>query len=182
MGYVDQNLIPGEKVLFRTKIHWSSIVFTVISLLFWIVLWFMVAPLALAYIANTMPSNTRGESGVMAANLMITIFFGVVILGLVLSLLLRVIEFFTTEFAVTDKRVLAKMGSIRQRTIELFLTQVEGIMVDQSLLGRLLGYGTLIVTGTGGMKTPFPNIAHADEFRKQVRGNIVPRTNPGGTV
>ncbi len=145
----------------------------VLGIVFWILLWFTVAPLLLVFVANNMSNNRDAIATLTLINASITIFFSVVIFGLAIRVLLNLIAFFFTEFAVTDKRVLAKMGSLRQKSVELFLAKVEGIMVDQSALGRLLGYGTLIVTGTGGMKTPFPTIAHANEFRQQVRGHIV---------
>jgi len=52
------------------------------------------------------------------------------------------------------------------------LGKVEGIGVDQTLFGRLLDYGTITVTGTGGTKEPFTNIAAPLEFRRQVQGQI----------
>src|SRR5258708_5816383 len=78
----------------------------------------------------------------------------------------------TSEFAVTNKRVIIKIGWVRRRTVETMLSKVEGINVDQELVGRLLGYGTLVVTGTGGTKEQFTKIANPFEFRRQVQGAI----------
>jgi hypothetical protein len=52
------------------------------------------------------------------------------------------------------------------------LGKVEGIGVEQGFIGRLLGFGTITVTGTGGTKEPFPNIARPLEFRRQVQGQV----------
>lgn len=173
MSYVDQNLMSGEQVLYRTRMHWFGPVALALRIVLWVILWFVAAPLLLAFFAENLPDSRAAGESLLAINWMITLFFGAVIVGLLLALVLQLTALFTTEFAVTDKRVLAKMGSLRVKTIELFLSQVEGIMVEQGILGRLMGYGTLVVTGTGGMKTPFPNIAHADEFRKKVRERIM---------
>jgi uncharacterized membrane protein YdbT with pleckstrin-like domain len=70
---------------------------------------------------------------------------------------------------VTNRRVLIKVGFIRRHSLELLLPKVEGIAVDQGILGRILGYGTIIVTGTGGTKEPFRNIIAPMEFRKMVQ-------------
>ena len=78
----------------------------------------------------------------------------------------------TSEFAVTDKRVVIKVGWIRRRTLETMLSKVEGIGVDQSLTGRALGYGTIEVTGTGGTREEFTRIADPLEFRRQVQAAI----------
>lgn len=64
------------------------------------------------------------------------------------------------------------MGFIRRHSLELLLTKVEGIGVDQSILGRLLRFGTIIVTGTGGTKENFKNISQPMEFRKQVQAKV----------
>lgn len=72
----------------------------------------------------------------------------------------------TTELAITDKRVIAKRGLIARDTMEMFLGKVESIQVDQSVLGRMFNYGTVIISGTGVHSTPFRNIADPLGFRK----------------
>ncbi len=70
---------------------------------------------------------------------------------------------------MTTRRVLIKVGVLRRRSLELLLSKVESIGVDQGIVGRLLGYGTIIVTGTGGTKEPFRMIAAPLEFRRMVQ-------------
>ncbi len=77
------------------------------------------------------------------------------------------IEFLTNEYAITNKRVIVKVGFISRRTLELNLGKVESINVDQSILGRILGYGTINIIGTGGTKEPFTDISAPLDFRKQ---------------
>lgn len=72
----------------------------------------------------------------------------------------------STEFAVTNKRVIAKTGFIVRNTTEINLSKVESLGVKQGILGRLFGYGTLTVHGTGGVKAPFRFIASPLEIRK----------------
>jgi uncharacterized membrane protein YdbT with pleckstrin-like domain len=55
----------------------------------------------------------------------------------------------TTELAVTDRRVIYKTGFISRQTVEMNVDKIETVVVDQSLLGRLLDYGTVHVKGTG---------------------------------
>ena len=54
-----------------------------------------------------------------------------------------------TEFAVTDRRVIYKCGFISRHTVEMNMDKIESVDVDQSLLGRMLNYGTIHVLGTG---------------------------------
>lgn len=55
-----------------------------------------------------------------------------------------------TEFAVTNRRVILSRVFIARSTEEMNLEKVETVDVNQSVLGRILGYGTLWITGTGG--------------------------------
>jgi uncharacterized membrane protein YdbT with pleckstrin-like domain len=78
----------------------------------------------------------------------------------------------TSEFAITNKRVLIKTGWIRRYSLETLLTKVESIRVDQSVLGRMLDYGTVIINGTGGSKESFHKIAEPMMFRRRVQDQI----------
>jgi len=77
------------------------------------------------------------------------------------------IEYTTSEFAITNKRVIIKVGFISRRTLEMNLAKIESINVSQGLLGRMLGYGTIVVIGTGGTKEAFAGIANLLEFRNK---------------
>ena len=72
----------------------------------------------------------------------------------------------TSEFAITNKRVIIKVGLISRRTLEMNIEKVESVNVDQGILGRIFGYGDITVIGTGGTREPFRHIARPLEFRK----------------
>jgi uncharacterized membrane protein YdbT with pleckstrin-like domain len=76
------------------------------------------------------------------------------------------ITYATTELAITNKRVIAKSGLIQRRTIEMFLEKIESIQVDQSVLGRLFDFGSVIISGTGVHSAPFRNISDPLALRK----------------
>ncbi len=82
--------------------------------------------------------------------------------------ILPLIERATSEFAVTNRRVIIKVGLISRRTVELKLEKIESIGVEQSIFGRIFGYGTIVVKGTGGTNEPFRGLARPLEFRKAV--------------
>src|SRR4029077_1171933 len=77
----------------------------------------------------------------------------------------------SSEFAVTNRRVLINVGLIGRHTVELLLQKVEGIGVDQPLSGRVLGFGTIVVTGTGGTCERFDRIADPLQFRRHVQNH-----------
>ena len=141
MSYVNNSLIPNEQVVYRT--HLNLVIFT------WPLLF---AALALAALVL----GFRMSAGVLF------------ILALVL-LLPKYVAYVTSEFAVTNKRLIVKVGVLRRRTIELQLSKVEAIAVEQGLLGRIFGYGNIVVTGTGGTKEPFRTISGPLEFRRAVQ-------------
>jgi uncharacterized membrane protein YdbT with pleckstrin-like domain len=74
----------------------------------------------------------------------------------------------TTEFAVTNQRIIAKTGLIIRRTLEILLNKVESIGVRQNIGGRLLDFGTIIVTGTGGTREGFRGIRQPLAVRKKI--------------
>jgi membrane protein YdbS with pleckstrin-like domain len=78
----------------------------------------------------------------------------------------------SSEFAVTNKRVVVKVGFLRRHSTEILLRQVEGITVDQGILGRIFGYGTIVVEGTGSDRTPYSGIADPMKFRLAVQEQI----------
>ena len=77
------------------------------------------------------------------------------------------IQQWTSEFAITNKRVIIKMGLISRRTLEMNLSKIESVNVNQSIAGRILGFGSITVIGTGGSAETFHNIAKPVLFRKQ---------------
>ena len=77
------------------------------------------------------------------------------------------IDKYADEFAITNKRVIIKKGLIRRDTFEMNISKIESVNVDQSILGRILGYGTVRIVGTGGSLSSFCKIRHPLEFRKK---------------
>ena len=90
--------------------------------------------------------------------------YGIGIIFLILEFLTRK----TSEFAVTNKRVVLKTGIISRKALDVQLDKIEGIVVDQGILGRMLNYGTIIVRGTGGASQPFHKIDDPLNFKRMV--------------
>jgi len=144
MGYVESNLLPGEQIVQRGMIHW-----------------FIFVPGTLFFLIGL--SFLGGESPV----------FGVfLILGAAIALLKALVTYVSTELAVTNKRVIVKVGLISRNTIELNHTKVESFNVNQSVLGRMFGFGTVTVNGTGGVRTPIPSISDPLQFRRSAMEQI----------
>jgi uncharacterized membrane protein YdbT with pleckstrin-like domain len=87
-------------------------------------------------------------------------------------ILIGVVRRHATEMAVTNRRVVIKTGLMSRKTIEMLLNKVESIEVTETTGGRMLGYGTIVMIGTGGTSEPFRQIAQPLKFRNQVQQQI----------
>jgi uncharacterized membrane protein YdbT with pleckstrin-like domain len=158
MGYIEKHLIPGEHVVFKTRLHTITILFHMIM---------GVALVLLAgfcfYQAAAYRNDPNGQSKPWALGGAVMLVIGFLVM--IIALLKRN----ATEMAVTNRRVLIKTGMASRRTIELLLANVESIVITEPFLGRMLGYGTVIVRGTGGTPEPFDRIAKPTEFRRCVQ-------------
>ncbi|MBY4733973.1 PH domain-containing protein [Cupriavidus pauculus] len=108
------------------------------------------------------------------------VIFGVVTLPLMgfglLFLLIAFIKIWTTELAITNKRIIAKFGLISRSTIEMRLEKVETVQVDQSILGRILNYGSVVVSGAGAPRAPIPGISAPLNFRGRLNAILEEQT------
>ena len=155
MSHLDQNLIPGETLLYQTGRHWIV----------------LVVPLILGVVFGLPGLGLLFGSEISNVG----VFFLIIAGGFVgFALLARK----SVEMGVTNKRVITKSGILSRRTLELLLTKVESIGVEEGILGRMLGYGTVVVRGTGGTPEPFGNIANPLEFRRQVQQQIESSKTP----
>ena len=154
MSYIDNNLIAGESVTYRTRLHWL-----------------MLAPPALLFVI-WLPLAWYLAQGEWAALAWVPIALGVV------ALLPAIIKRQSSDFAVTNKRVMMKTGVFTTRSVELFLSKVEAIAVDQSLLGKMFGYGDIAITGSGGTSEAFSHIQGPMQFRRAVQ-SVTDATHAG---
>jgi uncharacterized membrane protein YdbT with pleckstrin-like domain len=143
MGYIEQSLVPGETVVYRAKLHWIIFLWPVIFLLIAI----------LSFLGG------KDSAGVGVFFLTVGLIWG----------LNSYAKFFSSEFGLTNRRVLVKYGSFRRHSLELMLPKLESTAVDQGIPGRIFGYGTIIVGVTGVTKERFPSIAAPMEFRRMVQ-------------
>lgn len=152
--YVDSYLMRGENVVYHTRLHWA-VFFPCIAI-------FVVTVLLIFSGNNTLVG--------LAVVLLVLVVFPMAINSLIVRT--------TSEFVVTNKRVLVKTGWIRRQSLETLLTKIESIRVEQGVLGRMLDYGTIVVSGTGGSKEPFHKIAEPMLFRRRVQDQISASEQP----
>ncbi len=161
MSYVESNLVPGEVVIYQTRLHWIVMLGHVV--LGCLLLGLSGVPL---YYALSQTGIQGGRLHIMEGGGV-----GLLVCGVV-AILLGMVRRNATEMAVTNRRVVIKTGLASRTTIEMLLNKVESIEVSETAFGRMLGYGTIVVIGTGGTPEPFHKVAHPLEFRSQVQQQI----------
>ena len=152
MRYVTRVLQPGETVVYSTRLHWflywRAILLIIICIILVISAWY-----------------TADDRNISLALAIAAIIFG--LLGLS-SALRAFIRRAATELAVTDQRVIYKTGLFARHTLEMNRARVESVTVDQTLLGRMFGYGTVTVRGVGSAFEPIRNISDPLTFRTYI--------------
>lgn len=157
MAYVAKNLIDGESVVYRARLH-SLVLLVPIA----IDALLTVAGLAMLIAGlSSKPTTTW----LWVAGLIFILLGSVVLLS-------GVVRRSAAELVVTNKRVIFKAGVFRRKTTEMFLQKIESVGVDQNLVGRISNYGTITLRGTGGTTEPFDKVSNPLEFRRQVQQQI----------
>jgi len=155
MSYVRRNLMPGEQVVAVAHVH---------------CLIFLRAISYLAFAIMLFIASSWFEEPVFSWSLIVV---GLAFLFFAITRgIAAAVRFWTSEYAVTTKRLIVKVGLIRRDSLELLLAKVEAVGVNQSILGRLFGYGTLVITGTGGSANAYDSIAAPLKFRRTVQQQV----------
>ena len=149
MSYVLHVLQPGEKLLLTGHLHWIG---------FWRSL--VCFALALALLFARPPD--AGLILVLEATIA-----ALCLLGLGFASHVALLRW-GTEIGVTDRRVIYKRGLISRQTAEMNMDKVETVLVEQSLLGRLLGYGAISIKGSGASIETLKNIADPIALRSAI--------------
>jgi uncharacterized membrane protein YdbT with pleckstrin-like domain len=159
MSYIDSNLLPAERIVYRTRLHWKVYIVPALFIVFILlpIAWLLAKgtwshyawiPLAVALLILVPPMIRRRGS----------------------------------DFAVTNKRVMMKVGVLNTRSVELLLSKIEAIAVHQTFTGRLMGYGDIVVTGSGGTREIFSSIQDPLEFRRAVQSVTDTQNGPGSVA
>lgn len=148
--YIDRVLQPGEIIVLVTRLHAIIYLRAVLLLI-----------IALAFLIGSAWTASQVQLGLEIAALIFALLAAA-------SWVRAAIRQFTTELGVTDRRVIYKAGLFARHTLEMNRSKVESVDVDQSILGRILGFGTIIVRGTGGSLEPIRLIRDPLTFRSHI--------------
>jgi hypothetical protein len=147
VGYVEQTLAASERVIVRARLHW--IIFAAPAVL---------TLLALIVLGIGLAVRMAAPPGAPEANGGLEVGFAILALALIVAAR-RLVDFLTTEIAATTRRFIVKRGLIRRMVMEINAGQLESVIVHQSVLGRILDYGTIVAGGTGSGIDPVRRVA-----------------------
>jgi uncharacterized membrane protein YdbT with pleckstrin-like domain len=148
--YVDKVLQPGEQIRYRASLNW---ILYVPGLSLWVVA-----------LALYLTPARGGFATLLNLCALLAFAAGLYLAGRAWF------DWWTTEIAVTDRRVIYKTGFISRKTTEMHMDKVESVDVDQSVLGRILDYGDVIVRGTGSGLSPIRSVDAPLELRNHITG------------
>jgi uncharacterized membrane protein YdbT with pleckstrin-like domain len=166
MTFIEKNLANNEKIVYQAQLHWwiygKSVILFILGLIIFIF------------------GTTHGFSP--AAKEGVKILGSLLILISVVGLINAYVRASSSEFAVTNRRIMMKTGVAKRRLIELQLNRSEGLIIDQGIIGRIFNYGTIIIRSGGTMEEIFSPIADPYEFKRQINnaieGSFAPINNP----
>ena len=149
MSYVKSVLQPNEQIVMMGRLHW---------IVYYRAIWYLIVGIILLLLAH----KYWDEEPVII--LTAVVFGALALMSAIHAWFIRWI----TEIAITDKRVIYKRGFINRHTVETNMDKVATVDVDQSVLGRLLNYGTVTVKGTGLSFEPLRRIESPIELRNAI--------------
>lgn len=150
MGYIEEHLMPDEELVRMTRLH--PIV--------------LLAPaMATSFLAGSLAL-------VFDIHPILLLVVGLLFLGSAYRLVDRLVYYLTSEFGITSKRVLGKTGFIKRNSLDIVLVKVEAIRLSQNVLGRILNYGSIEVTGTGGTEEVLRFIPDPLSFRNSIQEQL----------
>jgi uncharacterized membrane protein YdbT with pleckstrin-like domain len=151
MSYIERSLGVGEQIVTRARFHWLY------NLRAWLAI--IVPMIALAAIVLYADEMVREGLAIFAVALLVA---GVIVFFSMM------IHKWTTEIGITSHRLVKKTGFISLKTAEVALPNIEGVRVNQGIWGRIFGYGTLRIEGTGDDSVDIPNIHDPVGFRRAI--------------
>ncbi len=170
MLYVQQSLSPGEELVHIGHFHWMYTLQAILSIV-WGIVGCIGVIIGAVYFNNHFILSEPPESWLESVRtlhpgLRLAAFF-VFIMGLLRFAHMMVIKV-STEIAITNSRLIYKRGLVARYVGEMSIDRIEGVNVLQTIMGRMFGYGRLMIRGMGVGEVILPPISNPIAFRKAI--------------
>ena len=172
MDYIRQSLGEDEELIHIARFHWMYNVNAIINAIFGLTLAIGIIWVAIRF--QPMMFATVDTTGLGIVDKIMSLHPGLKILSFFVFLmgLLKFAQMMiikaTTEIGVTDCRLVYKRGLVARAVGEINIDRIEGVNVLQGILGRIFGYGRVMVRGMGVGEVVLPPIAQPIRFKKAI--------------
>lgn len=171
MLYVQQSLGPNEELIYVGHYHWMHDVKAAFNIVWGALMAVMIIWGGILIYQKTgkFPAGISFEEGVQHLHIGFKIAaFAAFVMGL-LSFSRMIVDKNTTEMAITNLRVVYKRGMVARHVGEIAVDRIEGVVVLQSLMGRMFDYGRLAIRGMGVGEVVLPPISGPIAFRQAIQ-------------
>ena len=148
MGYIEKNLMDGEQIVYEARQHW---------MIYWKPFLLLLIGIGLFAI----PTSDMALIMQICMSLVLLVVAGIWAVNI----------YGGRKYILTNRRLILKRGLVRRESTDLVLRRCEGVSIAQSIMGRLLGYGTVSVS-TGEVANEFRLIEHPVEFATHINQQI----------
>lgn len=142
MSYIEDNLMANEKIKYKTMLHGFVLIKPLVLLI-----------ISLFIFCPFITDDT---------------FFGCLVLVVLFLEIQQIIKYTTTNIVVTNKRLIVKTGLLKTDLITMFLDKIETVQIKKDAITRFLNCGNIVITGLGGKKRKFKNVAKPNELKNQL--------------
>jgi hypothetical protein len=162
MSYAKNLLSRGEEVVYESRQHWFAVIARTWA---WIILGILALALLIFVMSGTQPIVNETVDGILTIVAVIGLVLAIGFVGFVLW------DWRNQEWLITTRRVMRAEGVLNKSVTDTSLEKINDARLDQSVFGRIFGYGTLdILTAAeefnGGNVADFPMIADPVDFKK----------------
>ena len=154
-SYVTKVLMPDEQIIYAATLHWIMYLHGLAITICGGLMGFYSQPVLTVLFGERLGAQFTKPVSMVAMLIVLTgsaLLFGAYMRQI------------STELVVTNKRLIAKYGFISFTTFEILVNRITGANFDQSITGRLLGFGTVLVHGAGGEISPIDQVADPQLF------------------
>ena len=159
-SYIERSLGDGETIITRARFPW----------LYGAAAWAALLVPAIALVIFAVQAQQEPEPFALNnAKTLAAIIVALLALFGLWTFIRMMVRRATTEIGITSHRFVEKRGLLSMRTNEIALPNIEGVKVEQGLAGRILGYGTVRIEGTGVDAVTTPDIADPVGFVRAIQ-------------
>ncbi len=157
-SYVEQSLTQGEHIVYLGRISlWSFFMSITAAAAF-----FAMATALFYFKRFFVGMLPNGVEGWLIVGLVSILPF---LIGLTMLIGLY-IRYVTTEFGITNKRVIFKRGLLKREVSEINISRIESLNLKQNIIERLFNFGDIVIYGGGEMQSIILDVHNPMAFRK----------------